>query len=204
MAIRQGPAGANGPASISVFEFPEPPPPFQYGSGSGALAGPPWVFGPLEGDLRIAVERLVNSPEDFFLQIGTAANPAGALRAQMGPVVRTPVLQSVMSATLDAVSASVAPGGLITIFGSDLAKVGTSLRGWQGSTVPNSLNNAVVEVGRRRAALAAEALESSAAPGFPGVYRTSVRMPPGVTAGTRPVILRAGETGSNTVNLSVR
>jgi uncharacterized protein (TIGR03437 family) len=320
MSIRQGAVGTNGPESISIFEFPGTPPPlYRHASSSGLqIPNTPVVFGPRDRDLVSAVNQLVNSPDNFHLQIGTSANPSGALRAQMGPASRTPVIHAVVSATLDPGSTTAAPGGLITIFGSDLAKVASGLRGWQGSLLPTSLNNAVVEVGLRRAPLLyvssnqinaqvpfevaagtqpvavhngatpsearmisvnpvapslffterggvilkaadsslvgpdnpasagdilriystglgqtapplstgrivpagtafqpaavtatiggqpAEVLQSAAAPGWPGVYETRLRMPPGVAPGTQPIVLRIGGAVSNAVRVSVR
>jgi uncharacterized protein (TIGR03437 family) len=155
LSIRQGAAGANGPEHISIFEFPGTPPPLYRAETASSIQIPSAsvVFGPDDWDSRIAVQNLVNNPENFHMLIGTSSNPSGALRAQMGPPVGSPVIRAVLSATLDSASTTAAPGGLITIFGSNLAKLPGSLRGWQGSSAPLSLNNTVVEVGLRRAAL---------------------------------------------------
>jgi uncharacterized protein (TIGR03437 family) len=56
-----------------------------------------------------------------------------------------------ISASLDRNATTVAPGGLISIFGSNLVKVATDLSGWAGNTLPFSLNGTSVDIGGKHA-----------------------------------------------------
>jgi len=187
MSIRQGAVGANGPEHVSIFEDPGTPPPLYRLEAAGRIQIPntPVVFGPDNWESRIAVHTLVNNPENFHLLISTSANPSGALRGQLGPAVGAPVIRSVLSATLDSASTTAAPGGLITIFGSNLAKLPGSLRGWQGSSAPLSLNNTVVEVGLRRAPLL-----------YVSPTQVNAQVPFEVPAGAQPVAVHNGTAPS--------
>jgi uncharacterized protein (TIGR03437 family) len=194
MSIRQGAAGANGPEHLSIFEFPGTPPPLYRAETASSIQIPnaSVVFGPDDWDSRIAVQNLVNNPENFHMLIGTSSNPSGALRAQMGPAVGAPVIHAVLSATLDLRSTTAAPGGLISIFGSNLAKLAASLRGWQGLSVPLTLNNTVVEVGRRRAP-----------PLYVSPNQINAQVPFDVPAGSQPVAVHNGTGPSEARVLTV-
>jgi uncharacterized protein (TIGR03437 family) len=50
----------------------------------------------------------------------------------------------------------------------------------------------------------APVIYSVAAPGFPGLYQTGVRMPAGVPAGNAAVVMTVGGVASNSVNIAVR
>jgi uncharacterized protein (TIGR03437 family) len=76
--------------------------------------------------------------------------PNGSTRGQFGQVPVTPVIDSVVSANFDPASTVAAPGGLISIFGRNLAKVGTNIDGWLGVTLPDSLNGVAVGIGLLR------------------------------------------------------
>jgi uncharacterized protein (TIGR03437 family) len=68
-------------------------------------------------------------------------------------VTQLPTVDAVVSANLDPGSRTLAPGALISIFGRNLAKVGTDLSGWEGTVIPESLNSVAVGAGGRRARL---------------------------------------------------
>ena len=76
--------------------------------------------------------------------------PDGASRAQFGQEPGLPVIDAVLSANLDPAGTVAAPGGLVSIFGRNLAKVGTSIDGWQGVMLPDSMNGVAVGIGSLR------------------------------------------------------
>src|SRR5262249_49141016 len=100
------------------------------------------------------VEDLVKNPENHYVNLHTFADPGGAARAQLGPrISAVPVAAAVLAASLDKNATTIAPGGLISIFGSNLVKVATDLSGWAGQTLPTSLNGTRVTIGGRPAPL---------------------------------------------------
>jgi hypothetical protein len=92
-------------------------------------------------------------PEQYYVDSRTEKHPDGAVRAQFGTMTQPPVIESVVSANLDAASRTLAPGALISIFGRNLAKVKGDLSGWEGQVIPESLNAVVVGAGQHRARL---------------------------------------------------
>jgi uncharacterized protein (TIGR03437 family) len=266
------------------------------------LDSPPGRFG-LNGvgftpdnDYGLGVlDRILSYPDLTALEFQL---PSGVSRSLYGAAAGTPSIQAVIAATLEA-RGSFAPGSLITIRGSKLARLTGSLASWQGRDLPVSLNGVVVEIAGRRAPLfyvsaeqinvqvpfetplgratvavhngseatgfdvrieavsptlfdirpavaaeivelygtgfgqtspalltgrvvdgdtvrrvasvtatvagrTADVIEVAAMPGLPGLYRARVRVPAGVGAGMQPVVLRAGEAASNSVNVPVR
>ena len=81
-----------------------------------------------------AVEDLVKNPENHYLNLHTFTDPGGAARAQAGTRISTvAVVAAAIAANLDKNATSVAPGGLLSIFGVNLVKVATDLSGWATS-----------------------------------------------------------------------
>jgi uncharacterized protein (TIGR03437 family) len=106
------------------------------------------------GPALTALDAIVRSPEGYYFNLHTTQNPGGAVRAQLGPAnIGAPVITSVVSANLDPASGAIAPNGLFTIFGRNLAKLASNLDGWEGSTLPEGLNGAAVGMGAGRARL---------------------------------------------------
>jgi hypothetical protein len=66
-------------------------------------------------------------------------------------MTQLPTVDAVISANLDPASRTLAQGGLISIFGRNLAKVGTDLSGWEGQVIPESLNSVGAGAGPHRA-----------------------------------------------------
>jgi uncharacterized protein (TIGR03437 family) len=56
-----------------------------------------------------------------------------------------------IAANLDKNATTVAPGGLLTIFGTNMVKTATDLSGWAGRILPFSLNGTSVTIGGKRA-----------------------------------------------------
>ena len=97
---------------------------------------------------------LAANPENHYINLHTTTNPGGVVRSQLAPAnTARPAIAAVVSANLDRNSTTVAPGGLVTIFGTNLAKTTTDLSGWEGTRLPDILNGVAVAVGGQRARL---------------------------------------------------
>ncbi|MCX6629716.1 MAG: hypothetical protein NTW28_19025, partial [Candidatus Solibacter sp.] len=91
-----------------------------------------------------------------------------------------------ISANLDKNATTVAPGGLISIFGTRLVKVATDLSGWAGRVLPSSLNGTSVTIGGKNAAIL-----------YVGPGQINAQVPVDVPAGQQAVVVK------NTVGPSV-
>jgi uncharacterized protein (TIGR03437 family) len=147
--VHRGEAGVAGPVNIS--------------SGLSGADGVSTVTG--QGNVSRAVtvstpagiaalNALVSRPEDYYVNLHTTVHGGGAVRAQLAAANSTaPSVDAVISATQDRNATTFAPGQLIAIYGSNLAKVSTDLAGWDGRVWPDLLNGVAVAVGGHRAHL---------------------------------------------------
>jgi len=98
-------------------------------------------------DLATAQD-LVESPENHYASLHTMSDPVGAARAQFGPPVKGPsAISGVINAALDKNGTTIAPGGLVSIFGTNLARTPADLSGWTGKVLPTRLNGVEVTIG---------------------------------------------------------
>jgi uncharacterized protein (TIGR03437 family) len=121
-------------------------------------------------------------------------DPGGSARAQLGPQISaTPGVAAVISGNLDKTATTVAPGGLISIFGSNLTKVSTDLSGWQGRVIPASLNGTSVTIGGKPAAIL-----------YVGPNQVNAQVPSDVAVGQQPVVVKSavGTTSAFTVTVA--
>ena len=132
--IHDAPAGVNG--GITIPMVPTFDPNFTSDTGFGNY----WNYTP--GVLNLAIlDDITQNPEYHYVNIHTSKDPGGVARAQLAPAIsRAPERSAaVISANNDKTATTVAPGGLISIYGTNLAKVATDLSGWQGRTLPFDL-----------------------------------------------------------------
>lgn len=140
-------AGHSGPIALQVA------PDFHTDSGFGNYFG--WSFPFADAASLSTMNGLVAQPAAYYADLHSISDPGGAARAQLA-ALSTPgsVVTAVVSATLDpSTSTSLVPGGLISIFGTNLARVATDLSGWSGQTLPYTLNGVHVTIGGRPAPL---------------------------------------------------
>jgi uncharacterized protein (TIGR03437 family) len=141
--LRRAPQGQDGPVAMRLA------PDFYSDSWMGSYYNwsPPNVDG-------ATIEELLKNPENYYLNLHTLSQPAGAARGQLAAsVTAPPAIAAAISINLDKAATTLAPGELFTIFGSNLAKASASLGGWSGQTLPVSLNGSAVHVGGRDAPL---------------------------------------------------
>jgi uncharacterized protein (TIGR03437 family) len=140
-----------------------------------------------------ALNDLVKNPEKHYVDLHTDADAAGASRSQLAPPVPMPPdIMGAVSANLDANATTVAQGELISIFGTNLAKVATSLDGWSGNTVPSSLNGATVTIGGKTAPLI-----------YVGQGQINAQVPFDVPVGKQDLIVNNGDGSSEAFSLSI-
>lgn len=81
-------------------------------------------IGPEDVDGLASIAGIIASPENFYLNMHTSANPMGALRGQLSGRAAAPVVSEggVVNAAFASGVSPASPGSLISIFGSDLSQ----------------------------------------------------------------------------------
>ncbi|HYP08970.1 MAG TPA: CHRD domain-containing protein [Bryobacteraceae bacterium] len=143
-------AGANGPVTINTGLSATAPVTTTAGAGNiyrivnvGTTAG------------LAALNSLAANPEAHYLNLHTTTKPGGVVRAQLAPAsTDLPVVSAVISAVSDPTLRTVAPGGLMTVFGTGFSKTDADIgRAFGGDKLPTSFNGVSITVGGKPAAL---------------------------------------------------
>jgi uncharacterized protein (TIGR03437 family) len=93
-----------------------------------------------------AVNGLLANPEGYYLNIHTTVNPGGAVRSQLAaPNTNRPRVQDFISGVSDPSIRTAARGGLMTAFGENLFKVGSSLP--NVPSLPTAVNGTSATIG---------------------------------------------------------
>jgi uncharacterized protein (TIGR03437 family) len=140
--VHDAAAGIDGPISIKVA------PDFSSDTGFGNYYG--WTAPLLN---LTALNDLAQRPENHYANLHSVDQPGGVVRAQFAGAVPRASVAAVIPANLDKSASSVAPGELISIFGSNLVKLTADLNGWTGRQLPVALDGAGVTIGGIRAPL---------------------------------------------------
>ncbi len=146
--IHTGAAGANGPVTIDSGIRGAAP---VVSAGAGNIYRTAMVA----SETQVAsLNRILMNPANQYLNLHTTANPGGAVRAQLTAANDArPEVEIVISAVSDVDLRTTAPGGLATIYGTNLALLAGNLEGWQAGRAPMSLNGTSVEIGGQPAAI---------------------------------------------------
>jgi uncharacterized protein (TIGR03437 family) len=148
--IHDGAAGANGGVTINTGL-----------SGTNTVASATGagniyriVTVSTEAGLR-TLNSLVANPEAHYVNLHSTVNPGGVIRAQLRAADTTmPAVTAAIAAVSDPAINRVAPGGLITIFGTNLVKVQSDLlAASNGVMLPTTFNGTQVTIGGRPAPL---------------------------------------------------
>ena len=138
------------------------------------------------GDTMSSMAGMLASPEAWYLNIHTPANPGGAIRAQTGDAMKTPRMGAVISAAGVVTKTTGSPGALMSLYGADFSPTTTDLSGWAGATLPKALNGVSVKVGGNDAPLL-----------FVSPSQINFQVPVETSNGATPVtITNSGGTGS--------
>jgi uncharacterized protein (TIGR03437 family) len=140
--VHDAAAGADGPISIKAA------PDFSSDTGFGNYYG--WTAPVLN---LAALNDVEANPENHYANLHSVDSPGGLVRSQFGAAAPRATIAAVIPANLDKAAAAVAPGGLVSIFGSNLAKVPADLSGWSGRRLPLALNGVKVTMGGMHAPL---------------------------------------------------
>ncbi|HXA51358.1 MAG TPA: CHRD domain-containing protein [Candidatus Acidoferrum sp.] len=140
--LHDGDATTDGPIAIQAT------PDFTSDTGCGNYFGWSLPLANLAG-----VEDTIRNPSRHYASLHTFDDPTGAARGQFGPAPQRAVVTAAIGANLDKTATTVAPGGLISIFGIDLAHTATDLGGWTGRQLPASLNGSTVRIAGKAAPL---------------------------------------------------
>ena len=139
-----------------------------------------------------AVNDLLQNPENHYANLHSVDFPGGVVRAQFGSAVPRAVVAAVIPANLDKAATSIAPGGLISIFGANLAKLPADLTGWSGRQLPLALNGAKVTIGGIRAPLV-----------YVSPNQIKAQAPVELAAGVQTVVVDNGSGGSTAYSVNV-
>jgi uncharacterized protein (TIGR03437 family) len=178
--------GVNG--AITVPLIPNVDPSFTTTAASGNI----YDYTPAVTNTAVLADILAN-PENHYANLHTSTDPGGAMRAQLGPIVSAaPGAAAALSATNDKNATTVAPGGLISIYGSNMVKSPATLNGWQGKVLPTSLNGTSVTIGGKTAPLL-----------YVSANQINAQVPLDVTAGAQPVVVKSPVGAGASFNVTV-
>jgi uncharacterized protein (TIGR03437 family) len=98
---------------------------------------------------------LLSNPENHYVNLHSTVNPGGVIRAQLRPAsTGVPTLTAAISAVSDPALRTAAPGGLVTVFGTNLVKVQSDLlAAFDGASLPTTFNGTQVTIGGKPAPL---------------------------------------------------
>lgn len=140
-----------------------------------------------------ALSDILTNPENHYLNLHTSVDPGGMMRAQLAPIMAVPPnVGAAIAANNDKTATTVAPGGLITIYGTNLVKSAATLNGWQGRVLPGSLNGTSVTIGGKAAPLL-----------YVGPGQINAQVPLDVPAGTQTVVVKSVVGASASFNVTV-
>ena len=119
-------------------------------SGSGNVYAFATVY---SGAGLTSLSDIVSNPENHQLDIQTSTSSAAITVPLALPNTAAPVVSAVIPIVEDKTLTTFAPGELVEIYGTNLAKVTTDLSGWPGGSLPDLLNGVAVAVGGQRGRL---------------------------------------------------
>jgi uncharacterized protein (TIGR03437 family) len=132
---------------------------------------------------------LAANPEAHYINLHTTINPNGVVRSQLMPATTAvPAVTAVISAVSDPTLRTVAPNGLMTIFGTNFVKTSTDIgSSFNGEKLPTTFNGVQVTIGGIPAPLLIVAPTYIVA-----------QVPQGVTLGNQAIVVKNGNGSSIT------
>jgi uncharacterized protein (TIGR03437 family) len=152
------------------------------------------------GQALTSLNSLLTNPENHYINLHTTVNAGGAVRMQLAAEnTRTPSIFDVISAVSDTSVRNVAPAGQMTIFGSDLVKVGSNLGGLDGLFLPSAVNGTSVTIGGVTAPILSVGIEPR---NNPSTYIVA-QVPVNVAMGSQPVVVKTANGTSSAMQVTV-
>jgi uncharacterized protein (TIGR03437 family) len=183
--VHDGAAGVAGPVRLNSALGSANPVVSETGFGNIFL------FATMSNPNEVAtLNSLVQNPERHYLNLHTSVNPGGVVRAQLTPA--NTALPVVTRGGNAANGATAAAGGLISIFGTSLAKISNDISGWQGTNLPTTFDGVKVTIGGKNAPLL------YVSPG-----QINAQVPVDVAAGPQPVIVTSPNGASTATNITI-
>lgn len=195
MHIHSAAAGANGSVVIDSGAFTTGSIESTTGFGNLYRILPVTAGAPLQN-----VNSLLANPENFYMNVHTSVNPGGVFRDQLGPAnANLPSIVGIISAVSDGALATIAQGGLMTIFGDDLAKTPTNVAGVVGTQMPTAINGTSVTIG----GVAAPIISIGYVEGFNPPGYIVVQAPFETPAGQQQVVVTSSNGVSSPYSITV-
>lgn len=147
MHLHNAPAGSNGGVVIDSRLGAANQPASVTGVGNiyrAVLQTTPAALGHVNG--------VGTNPADYYFNLHTSVNPSGAVRAQLSGSLPVPVITDAYPANSNIASETVAPLGLMTLYGRGLFAATAGSDSFE-SAAPTMLNGVKVRVGGRDAAI---------------------------------------------------
>jgi uncharacterized protein (TIGR03437 family) len=138
-----------------------------------------------------ALNALIQNPNGFYVNVHTTVNAGGAMREQLAPALAKPNVGGVtaVASTLT----TVAPGGIMSIFGTNLSPVTSDLSGFTGITaLTAAMDGVTVTIGGVKAPFY-----------FVSPLQINVQVPFEVAAGPQPVVVTTAGGASTSFTATV-
>jgi uncharacterized protein (TIGR03437 family) len=182
--IHTGAAGTNGPVTIDT------------GVGRPTLATATG-FGNIYRTVLVdnmnglaTLNGMLTSPQNYYVNLHTQSNPGGLIRGQVGTApMGNPAVDVVISAVSDPTYRVTAPGGLVSVYGSNLTRTTSFGGGYESGDAPGQLNGTRVVIANRAAAIV------SVEP-----YVVVAQVPTDTPTGMQPLYVIAPGTSNSMVN----
>jgi uncharacterized protein (TIGR03437 family) len=139
-----------------------------------------------------AFNDLLANPNAFYENLHTTVNGGGAMRSQLTPALAKATVGGV--ANNASTITTVAPGAVISIYGTNLAPVFSGLDGFAAglTALPQALNGVSVTIGGVKAPVY-----------FVSAAQINVQVPFSVAAGSQPVVVTTSSGASTAFNVTV-
>lgn len=188
MHIHDQVAGQNGPVTIDSGFGNSP---LLVADGTGNVYRRVVVVG---GQPLASMNDVLANPEKHYVNMHTTANPGGVTRAQLtAATTAAPRVTFEETAVQDPGVITTAPGGLLLLAGTNLAKAATSLIGTNGNdTFPLMLNGSQLTVGGMQAPILSVAPD-----------RIFAQVPFEVATGSQPVVVSTANGASTPYTVTI-
>lgn len=152
------------------------------------------------GNALTALNGMMENPENYYINLHTTVNGGGAVRAQMaGANTAMPSVVAVISAVSNPQLRTGAPGGLMTVFGSNFSKIPSPVSGLDTPKLPVKVNGTEVVIEGRAAPIMALGHE----PGFNPADYIVVQVPVETTPGAKVLVVKTSNGSSSNAEAQV-